>query len=695
MALHATARFLICVLALAFSAGAARAGVYVETDHARTEIVAESAAFAPGETTWFAVRQQVAPGWHVFWTNPGDAGLPLALDWRLPPGFEAGAILHPAPTYIPLGPLASYAHEGETIFLVPVTAPATVRPGETIDVEIDASWQVCEDTCVPEGAQFSLSMPVERQASPSADVAALFAAARAALPPPYEGKARIARRGAGYQLTLETWPQAKASDVFFFPEAEGLTAPAAKQKMKLKDGALGLVLEAGWAAPPDVGPIKGVLEYDTPAGARAAVAVVAEIDGALDAPAVAAGRASNVGVLLALAFFGGLILNAMPCVFPILFVKAAALAQAAHDDRAALRAHGLYYTAGVLATFILMAGLLFVLRAGGEELGWGFHLQSPIVVALSAYVLFLVGLNFAGVFSVGESLAGRGDSLTRRGGAVGAIFTGVLAVVVAAPCIGPLLSAPVGAALLQPPLIGMAIFIAMALGLAAPYLALSLTPSLGRRLPRPGPWMEWFRQALSFPVFGAAAYFLWVFSRQTGALGLLLAGAVLLAFAAWAFERSKGEGKAALILRIIAGLAVAAALAPLLHVEAKPATASAESGYGGLAAEPYDAAALAAYRAAGTPVFLDFTAAWCVTCQFNKMTVLSRGDVVRAFKETGTVLMVGDWTVRDPAITEALQSFGASGVPLYVFYPSQGDARQLPAALTAGAVIKAVKGEGG
>ncbi len=686
------AAVLVAVLA---TGGPAWADAEVRTEYTQTRIIPEREGFAPGETTWFAVDQKVIDGWHVFWKNPGDAGLPLALDWTLPGGFEVGEILHPVPQFIPVGPLASFAHEGAPVFLVSVTAPTDAVSGETVDIIINALWQACEEICVPEETRFEFSVSILAAAEIRSETALLFARARAALPVAMDKAARFERRGGAYVLTIDNWDGAAPADAFFFPGPEGLITPAAAQTISLTDGALTVSMEPGWTDTGEAKTVDGVLAYGRADGARAGYQISAAITGSLAPPPDILVRAANtnVALLLVMAFFGGLILNAMPCVFPIIFIKAAALMQSAKEDRTIVRAHGLLFTAGVLATFIFMGGLLLALRAGGEELGWGFHLQSPPVVGLSAYVLFLVGLNLAGLFSVGENIAGAGQSLTQKRGSMGAFFTGALAVVVAAPCIGPLLSAPMGAALVQPPAIGMAIFILMGLGLAAPYLALSFSPALGRYLPKPGEWMVVLKQALSFPVFAAAAYFLWVFSRQTsdGGLATLLFGAILLALAAWLFELSKGDGRRAMVLRAASAVSAVLAIAPLTRIEAAAVTSTqASSAYGAIETEPYSDETLANYRAAGAPVFIDFTAAWCVTCQFNKMTALKNNDVVDAFKRTGTVFLVADWTVRDPEITKALQAYGVSGVPLYVYYPPGGQAQILPQTLSRKVLLKAL-----
>lgn len=650
----------------------------VVTDHARSELSPETIGVAPGGEIALAFAQQLQSGWHVYWKNPGDSGLPLDFVWSLPDGAAASAIDYPAPHPIPIGPLVNFGHEGAPIFLTSIKAPAQAEIGSVLEIGLNATWLICAEICVPETGSFSLSIPVV--AAPQADPAAsdLFARARAAMPRPFGGGATFSVSGQKISLRLSGAPA--GGKAYFFPEISGASEPAAEQKVSRSGEDLKIDVKAGPEAASIGERLEGVISIEGADSEHSFSLSATRVAGA-EAPSTPAG--SLLGLLLA-ALVGGAILNLMPCVFPILFVKAASMAKSAAGDRSEMRRHGLLYGAGVIATFAALGGLLLVLRAGGEEIGWGFHLQSPAVIVFSAYVLFAVGLNFAGVFHVGSSLQDIGSGLVAgRDGDLAAFMTGVLAVFVAAPCVGPFLTAPVGAAAVLPPLEGMSIFIAMAAGLAAPYVALSFSPALANALPKPGPWMERFRQVLSFPVFAAAAYFLWVLSAQTGQFGLALGFAGLLAVALAA--RLWEWGKTSKTARIAAFASLALALAPVLLV--KPAAASTEAGK--IAFDPAD---IEARRAAGEPVFIDFTAAWCVTCQVNKLTVLSSSKVKAAFADNAVAFVIADWTNRDAVIEEALASFGANGVPLYVFYPPGGEAIVLPQPLTVEAVVSVISG---
>ncbi len=671
---------------------------FVATEHAQTRLVSERTGFAPGETVWVALSQKLQEGWHVYWKNPGDSGLPLELKWTLPAGYSAGDVVYPTPEPISVGPLVNFGFHGEPIFLVPITAPADAQSGAAVEVKLTARWLICAEICVPEEGDFSFMLPVSDAPETNADEAGLFAKARAATPVAFTGEAAF--NADKDKLVLRAAPMEKARDAYFFPTTEGLTEPAAKQRLALKDSAVTVTMTPGPVYEPNgLATLEGVLLLTGKDGKKQGYEIKAaksETSLAASAAGGAPGAARSSGglpILLVTAFLGGIILNVMPCVFPIIFIKAASLLSDAQRDARIARSHGLFYGAGVIATFAALGLLLLALRAGGEQLGWGFHLQSPVVVMLSAYVLLMMGLNLSGVFHVGSSVQGVGGGLADRGGPVGSFFTGALAVFVTAPCIGPLLTAPMGAALLLPPAEGMLIFVAMALGLAAPYVALSFIPALGRLLPRPGPWMITLKQVLAFPVFGAAAYFLWVLAQQTGPEGLAkaLAGGLLLAFAAWLFEQSKTSGKSALI-RIGAAVAAIAAIAPIVTLKLVDSAQAAEGKHGAIESAPYGGAELAALRAEGRPVFIDFTAAWCVTCQFNKLTVFSSAGLAKAFSENNVAFLVADWTTRDPEVTKALAEFGASGVPLYVYYPPAGEPRVLPLPLSERDILNALKG---
>lgn len=696
--LPVAAAFGALIAAVGAASAEARLESRVVTERAESALYPVRQGFAPGETTWFVFEQQLKPGWHVYWKNPGDSGLPLELRWTLPDGYAVGDIIYPTPERIPVGPLANFGHHGNPAFLIPVTAPADIAPGAAVAVKVAATWLICEEICVPEEGVFTLALPVASDPATDQRAAARAAAARAAAPQPFDHEAQFHVEAGRLTVAMKA-PDRPYRDAFFFPEMERLIEPAAPQATRIQDGRFIVSMKADVGAQKAGEEIRGVLGLVFRDGTRAGLEVVAA---RAETPLAPAPRAAATGgdgalVLLLTAFLGGALLNVMPCVFPVVFIKAASLMNAAAGARGQARRDGFFYAAGVLATFLALGGLLLALRAGGEALGWGFHLQSPAVVLVSGYILFAVGLNLAGVFHVGENLQGTGAGLLSRSGGWSAFLTGALAVFVAAPCIGPLMAAPMGAAVLLPPAAGMAIFAAMALGLAAPYLLLSLAPGLGRFLPKPGPWMVVFKQALAFPVFAGAAFFLWVFSRQTGGTGLAwaLAGAVLLAFAAWLYERAKSAGAGARVVwRGLALAALAAAFAPLARgLDPAAAGAQAEIGAAGEAAIAFDPERVAALRAEGRPVFIDFTAAWCVTCQFDHLTVLSKRAVRQAFAERDVAFVVADWTRRDPTITEALQFFGASGVPLYVYYPPGGEAVVLPSPLTERALLAALRGD--
>lgn len=702
-----------------YEAKAATLSDEVVTEHAVTRLLAEQTALVPGQTAWFALVQDIQDGWHVYWRNPGDSGLPLEASWKSSIDLNGGAPLYPLPERIPAGPFVNFGHHGEPVFLLPVEVPSDAVISQDQKIELTATWLICEDICVPETGVFTLSMPVAADAAPIADVVELAATTRSQQPVPFEGQAGFKPGAEGPLISLAglgAHGLAEAGDVLFFPYGEGLIEPAATPDFQEVDGrhvwqATGAfaydpatldVLDGMIVATGDDGEVR-LLEIraqkdaaqNVVAGGPAATSGgpsgggPSGSDGS-GAPSATGSTTPNLAFLLVAAFFGGMVLNIMPCVFPILFVKAASLLHAAQADRAVLRRHGVLYLLGVAGTFLILGGALLVLRAQGEQLGWGFHLQSPIVVALSAYVLLAVGLNLSGVFEIGGSLQNVGSGLAGRSDDLGAFFTGALAVFVAAPCIGPFLSAPIGAAALLPPAAGLSIFMVMALGLAAPYTALSFAPQLGRYLPKPGNWMQVFKQALAFPVFAASAFFLWVLAQQvsSASLALAFAGALLLAFSLWLFENSKGEGMWSTVARAACAIALLGAVLPLSRFEPRETTVIASAKAGKLS---FDPARIEAEVASGRGVFVDFTAAWCVTCQVNKATIFSRESFSDLLARNDVSLMTADWTRRDPEITEALEEFGANGVPFYVYYPAKGPAKVIPVPISERSIRDAIE----
>ncbi|GGC33217.1 thiol:disulfide interchange protein DsbD [Siccirubricoccus deserti] len=676
---------LLALLLLAPSVHAAESEA-VRSPRAVASLVAEAAAVAPGQPFRVGLRLRLAPGWHSYWRNAGDAGAAPEVALTLPEGATAGPIEWPAPSRIAYGPLVNFGYEGEVLLPLRVTPPPGLAPGTRFTVEAEASWLVCEQLCIPEEGRFRLDLPVAATGSADAGLAALFTATEAATPRASPWPARAALAGSRGSLTLagEGLAPGRIREAFFFPAEGGLIENAAPQPLRLGDGTLTLALTRpeGAALPAT---LEGVVALVDAAGVRSTYAVAAPVGGVPEtaAPALPLGQA------LLWAFLGGLLLNLMPCVFPVLAMKAMALARLSGAARVEVRAHAASYTLGVLATFLALAGLLIGLRAGGVAAGWGFQFTAPAFVAALAWLMLAVGLNLSGVYDLGRTV-GAGGALAARGGHAGSFATGALAVLVATPCTAPFMAAAIGTALALPAAATLAVFAALGLGLAAPYALLGLFPGLAGLLPRPGGWMERLRQGLAFPMYGAAAWLAWVLAQQAGPEGLafLLAGAVLTGFAAWALgvaQRSAGGGRRA--GRALAGVAALAALALLPGLAAAPPpAAAAEAG-----AEPWSATRVAALQAEGRPVLVNLTAAWCITCQVNERLVLRGAAVQAAFASRNLAYLKGDWTNGDAAIGALLREHGREGVPLYLLFPAGGGAPAvLPQVLTEGIVLRAL-----
>ena len=700
-------RLVLPILVLAASLSAALAqGLRTPPDLVRSSLVAEPAAVAGAQPFTLAVRMQVKPGWHVYWRNPGDSGLPPEVTWILPAGFNAGALRWPAPERIPIATLMNYGYEGEVTLLVPVTPPPSLDPANPVQVQAKLTYLVCETECVPGSADLALTLPVG-EPRPDPDNAALFARARAALPTPALWPLSLSSQGDTLQLDFAATGLKPDTirNAAYFPYAETAIDNAAAQVMTV-DGS-GLHLTVARSSPTEAAPtaLPGVLTLDevTESGSRRLAFAYGDepVLPAATAPPAPVAETSTRAVVrdfdvltfataAAFAFLGGLILNLMPCVFPVLSIKVLSLVRHAGEGSARLRLHGLAYTAGVLASFLALAGVLIALKGGGAAIGWGFQLQSPLVVAGLAYLLFAMGLSLSGVVEVGGGLAGVGDRLARRSGLSGSFFTGVLATLVATPCTAPFMGSAVGFALTQSAGVALAVFASLGLGLALPFLALTFWPPALRALPRPGAWMETLKQVLAFPVYATVAWLIWVLAQQVDPRGLLAAliGLVLVGFSAWAWERARAAApRTRRIAQVCAALALIAVLALVSTLPQDRAAPTAQAA-GGI--EPFTQARLDALAAAHKPAFVNMTAAWCITCAVNETTSLSTKAVRAAMAERGITYLKGDWTNQNPEITRLLEQHGRSGVPLYLLYTGAGEPQVLPQILTEGTVLQAL-----
>ena len=661
----------------------------------KAELVSEMASVGPGQRFLVGLRQEIREGWHTYWRNPGDSGAATSIAWSVPEGVEVGAIAWPRPERIPYFDLINYGYEDEVVLLSEVSVPDDWPAGRPLRIEADANWLVCSDICIPEEAHLSLDIPTSGGPSKAnTDASTLIDAARSELPVASPWPLKAYRQDGKLALLVENdFSRGRIDNAYFFPSEPGVLDAAAEQPLSIGRKALRLDLEGGKKRADQ---LKGVLVLTENVDGRQLTRgfeVAATPEPGL--PVREAGMA-GIGLTTALAFalLGGLVLNLMPCVFPILSLKALGLVQQAHEAPLRARLHGLSYTGGVLAMFVILAGGLVGLRAAGAQVGWGFQLQSPIVVTLLAYLLFVVGLNLSGVFEVGGRFMGLGGGLAARSSYVGSFGTGALAVVVATPCTAPFMGAATSFALFQPVPETLAVFLALGLGLALPYLALSFVPAFARTLPRPGRWMGRLKQGLAFPIYASAAWLLWVLSQQVDAPALLgaLMGLILVAFAAWLFGIAGSTGSgiwrhagmgAAVISLLAAGI-----LVPRESGQADVAATAVERDP---LAQAYTPQRLETLRAQGDPVFVNLTAAWCITCEVNERVALSGERFADRFERHGITYLIGDWTNRDPAITALLEQHGRAGVPLYLVYPrGQGEAEVLPQILTERMVLDAL-----
>jgi thiol:disulfide interchange protein DsbD len=657
--------FVLLLAAVSFAAAAPS-----PVPHGKVELVPELDHLQPGAPFPVGLHFQLEAGWHIYWKNPGDSGQPPHVQWNLPAGFSAGSIQWPVPKRLPVGPLLDYGYEDDVLLPLIIQPDKSLTASAPVELKGNLRVLVCREICIPGKASLDLTVPVRQQpAKPIANNEGLFAKARAAMPLPQPPNWAASVAVAKSDLTLKIQGLKESRGILFFPAQPDAIENAAPQRVSQAAGGIAVTLKRPSDSNQPPSRLEGLLVVPAGDGSTRGYEVSANAAEG-PAPIRTPAQSSNLLFVIGFAFLGGLILNLMPCVFPVLSLKALHLLESADKDARTVRLSAFAYTIGILVSCWILVGVLLALRAGGSHLGWGFQLQSPAFVAFLCCFLFLFGLSLAGMFEIGQSFMSTGSSLAQSGGYAGSFFTGVLATVVATPCTAPFMGAAVGFALSQSILVCTVVFTALALGLASPFLLLAFLPQLGRFLPRPGRWMETLKQFLAFLVFGAVIWLLWVFGQQSGIdqLILLLGSFLVISVGGWMLSRWSGN-KVAIAASI--ALILAAVAYPMWNSSsagATPAASSQANSKDGLHWEPFSADKLAGYRASGKPVLIDFTAAWCLTCQVNDRVVFQSQKVKDKLKKSDVALLRADWTSNDPAITEALAQYGRSAVPLYVLY---------------------------
>lgn len=699
-------RFLLHTLYIAamlasLPASAQSSPVSEEVRHAQIRILPERSTVAAGESLTVAIEQTLEPGWHSYWINAGDSGTPPEIFWALPAGFAADEIIWPIPHKIPYGELVNYGYEGKVVLLQKIQIPSML-PAGPLALEAEVTILVCKDICIPETSRHNLIL----NDGTAADHSALIAKARSKMPRTGGWSGTYSEEDGLFRATLtsenhDSFQDIQIDTVALIPYEWGLIDNPAEVSFTTGKNSLTLWQKRGNRVLSEINDVRTLITYmdknnilqgvdltltQEPLTATAAVPLPAGDNHPPPAGADSAQPPSFITALL-FALLGGLILNLMPCVFPVLSLKAISLSRMSDKEQAHAAASGLAYTAGVVLSFALIAAILMALKAGGAQIGWGFQLQNPVVVYSLSLLLFVIGLNLSGVFLLQGSFTNTGQKLAQQNGLSGAFFTGVLATLVATPCTAPFMGVAMGFALTQPALPGITIFLALGGGLALPYLLLTLVPPLRKLLPRPGAWMDTFKQFLAFPMYASAAWLVWVFAQQAGGMSILAAliGMIAVAFTLWAWERRPQHKTArlivsALILMIfIAGLATgyAEALKPV-PVNA-PATVASQAPETGIW-ESFTQGRLDELLRGDKPVFVDMTAAWCITCKVNERVALDTPETRMLFTEKGIHALKGDWTNQNPEITKFLESHGRKGVPLYVYYgPRNPDTGMRPA----------------
>lgn len=695
------AMWLLCGLSCLLGYANAAPSAKVKGIHVEAEIVSARTALVPGQRQWLAIHLKMDPHWHVYWVNPGAAGFAPKIEWKLPEGLKAGPIQWPAPEKMKAAGLQAYVYEKEVYLPIELEIPKDGLPAK-VSLKAHVSWLACQESCIPGQGDVELELPVAPKADPGPAEAAIDEARNHL--PLKQGLDPVSLTPGGdkkVNLNFGLVTEGAVEKAEFFPYTQEVLDDDAPQPFKAegKGGTLELSADKDKPAPKDLTGLlvvtQGGKNFPFDVNVTLGAAPTAASTPVPAAAAPKAGAPASLWEALIGAFIGGLILNLMPCVFPVLSLKVMGLVQH-RDPSHKPHIHGLAFTAGVMMCFWLISGSLLALRAGGQKLGWGFQLQSPIFVASMACLFFLIALNLFGLFEVGEGLTQYGSYADGKTGYNESFWSGALATLVATPCSAPFMGAAVGYAITQPPALSLLIFTFLGLGMSAPYVLLTSFPSLLRFLPRPGVWMETFKQLMAFPMLATTVWFVYVLGAQTGTEGMALTmmALVFLGLSGWILGRwgwdpsSEGLRRRARFASVALGFLTLVALLRSLSVlgpvtTTSGASASAES----IAWQPYTKEKVEEARKQGKPVFIDFTAEWCLSCKVNEKVALRNASVEDKFRQSGIVAFKADWTSRDAGISEILASFGRSGVPLYVYYPKGGEADVLPELITPQVVL--------